>query len=570
MVNNQEKYSSRKRSDLINFTLYLAIIIVLNVAGAYVFKRFDLTTEKRYTLNEKTVEFLESLDDKVYIKVYLEGEFTPAFTRLHDETREILDEFRAYSNKDFNYEFINIYDEKNKANLESIQRQLYNKGIVPTELRVKTESGDKSQVLFPGALVTYKGKETVWQIFRQQIGVAPEICVNNSVQGLEYELSNALRKLKRPIKPAVAILQGHGELDTLHTNDLYNALNEYYDVVYLNLDHRINALKPYSGLIIASPDSVFDEKDKFIIDQFVMNGGKVLWCVNGVKHDQDSLRLKGYTLGLSHTINLLDLVFTYGARVNHNLVLDMQCGAIPINRGFKGGAPDFQMYPWYYEPLVMPSTDHPIVKNLELIKFDFASTIDTMSTNGVKKTILLKSSRYSRAQGTPARISLAMVNMKPKEDQFDKPYQNLAVLLEGTFKSNYANRLTDTILKSQDIAFKESSRPNRMIVISDGEILRNDFQFNSMTALPLGYDKYMKQTFGNRTFILNCMNYLIEGADLLSLRAREVKLRLLDKKKIKNLETQWQLKNVAIPMLGITVLGIYLTWWRRKKYTASN
>ncbi len=559
----------KKRRDIMNLFLLLAIIILLNLIGAYFFHRFDLTTEKRYTLNPKTKELLSKLDEGVYIKVYLEGEFNPAFTRLRNEAKEMLDEFRAFSGKEINYEFINIYEEKTQSELEKIQRQLYQKGLIPTELNIKTEKGNKTQIIFPGALVNYKGRETVWQIFKQEnAGISPDQCVNNCVQALEYELSNSIRKLQQPVRQRIGIISGHGELDTAHINDMANALAEYYDVNFVTINHQLSALKKFKTIIIAQPDSVYDEKDKFIIDQFIMNGGRVLWCVDPVYTNEDSLRLTGNTLGLSNSLNLEDMLFNYGVRMNYNLVNDLQCAYIPINRGFKGGAPDFKMYPWVYAPLVLADSvvsKHSIVKNLDLVKFSFVSTLDTVSANGIKKTVLLRTSRYSRLQSTPARVSLAMTALKPMESQFNKPFQPIAVLLEGNFTSLYKNRMVASIANDSSINFVESGKPSAMIVIGDGDVIKNDNYYSK-----LGYDKYMKQQFANKTFLLNCVNYLCDGADLLSVRTREVKLRLLDRKKIKSQETKWRMINLLLPLTIVVVAGLFINYFRKRRYTKSN
>lgn len=558
--------SKQKRKDIVNLVLTIAAIVMINFIGAYYFKRFDLTTEKRYTLNKQTIDLLKNLDDDVYIKVYLEGEFNPAFTRLQTETKEMLDEFRALSKNDFNYEFIDIYDEKNKGEIEKIQRELYGKGIIPVELNIKSESGNKSQVVFPGAIVTYRGKQTAWQIFRQQIGVPPEVCINNSVSALEYELSNSIKKLQQTTKKRIAFIQGHNELDTLQTAGIYDALKEYYEIDYVNINHHIKALKPYSAIIVARPDSAIDEKDKFIIDQFIMKGGKALFCIDQVYTNNDTLRAKGYTLGLSLSKNLDDMLFSYGVRINYNLLNDYTCTTVPVNKGFKG-APDFQMAPWYYNPLVLPGGEHPIVKNLDLIRFEFVSNIDTVTAKGVKKTILLSTSKNTRIQNTPARISLAMTMMKPKDELFKKGPQPVAVLLEGSFKSVYAHRIPLAISQDSSIAFAEKSSPTSVIVISDGDVIRNEIQFSTLQPYPLGYDKFMKQTFANKTFILNCMNYLCDGPDFLNLRAREVKLRMMDKKKLKNESGKWKMINVTLPLVSIVVVGIILTRLRKRKYT---
>ena len=559
---------SVKSKHIMQLIITFAILVMINFAGGYYFKRFDLTSEKRFTLNEETIDLLKNLDDRIYIKVYLAGDFNAAFTRMRNETKEMLDEFRAYSKVDFDYEFINIYDQKKEKDVENLQRQLYQKGIDPVEMRTKSEKGQSMQVVFPGAVVYYKDKEGVWQIYERAEGIDEGVSLNNSIQNLEYSLSNCIRKLQRPIRPRVAFVRGHHELDTNQTKDLYRSLDEYYDVEYIRIKGRVKALKPYSAIILAWPDTVISERDKFIIDQFVMRGGKVLWCIEPVYTNLDSLKLKGFTLGLANNINLDDILFNYGVRVNPELVQDMQCGGIPVNRGFKGGQPDWQIFPWVYKPLVLPQNNHPIVKNLDLIRFEFAGTIDTVKAEGVKKTILLQSSKYSRTQSVPARVALAMVSNHLNERMFDKGNRPMAVLLEGTFQSNFALRITDTIANDSAIAFKAKSVPTSMIVISDGDVIKNDFSYSTMSISPLGYDKYTKQKFANKTFLLNCMNYLIDGPKLMSLRSREVKLIVLDRKKTEADPTKWKMYNVIFPLVIMVAIAYFLSWRRKRKFSS--
>lgn len=559
--------SSRKKKDITMLVMLLAILLLVNFVCSFYFKRFDLTSEKRYTLSPSTINMLKKLDDVVYLKVYLQGDINPSFARLKNETREILDEFRAYSNGLIEYEFVNLSDNPNKDEVGKIEQQLYDKGIVPEQVVEKTKEKTSQVLLWPGAIVSHKGKEGVWQIFKRQVGIPPEQCINNSVQELEYSLTNSIRKLQLIKKPEVVFLEGHGELDTIQTADLMKSLSEYYTVYRSPLNHNLKALQGTDAIVIAQPDSAFDEKDKFIIDQFIMRGGKALWLIDPVYTNMDTFRLKGFTLGFKNELNLEDMLFKYGCRLNPVLVQDLQCATIPINVGFKKGQPNFQMFPWLYNPLVLPSINHPIVKNLDLIKFEFAGTIDTVTAYDVKKTILLQTSKYTKTQPTPARVALAMVNFQPKEDQFRNSYQNVACLLEGKFESVYKNRLTRTIMNDSAIAFQDKSKPTKMIVVSDGDIAKNDYQRTTGMIYPLGYDIYMKQTFANKTFLLNCMNYLLDDEGLLQLRSREVKLRLLDKKKINLQGNQWKMINLAYPLGIIVLLGLTQFYIRKKRYS---
>ena len=571
MVKEKKHTTSNKRKDMLNFVMTVSIVVLANFVFSFYFQRFDLTSEKRYTLAESTRKLLKDLDDVVYMKIYLQGDLNPDFTRLRNETKEILDEFRAYSNNQIDYEFINPGENPNKDEVDKIEKQLYEKGITPEQVIDKSKKGQKvtESLLWPGAIVTYRGRELPWQIYKKQAGggFSAEVSINNSVQELEYGITNSIRKLQAPRKPEVTFIEGHGELDTLRQYDFMRSLSEYYSVNRTSIDQKLEALRGTDVIVITQPDSAFVEKDKFIIDQFIMNGGKVLWMIDPVYLNMDTFRIKQFTLGFNNDLNLTDMLFKYGVRLNPVLVQDMQCATIPVNVGFKNGQPNFKPFQWLYSPLLMPDIDHPIVKNLDLIKMEFAGSMDTISARGIKKTILLHTSRYTKAQPTPARVALAMVQFKPKEIQFQNPYLAVACLLEGEFTSNYENRMPHNIANDSAIAFKEHGKKTKMIVISDGDIAKNDIR-RSTGPLPLGFDQFTNQTFANKTFLLNCVNYLLDDEGLLQLRAREIKLRLLDKKKIEGKESKWQLINIALPLAIVILFGMIQFYIRKKKYAS--
>lgn len=559
--------NSNKRKDILAVIIAIAILILLNVIGKIVFSRFDLTSEKRYTLSESTKKLLKELDDVVYLKVYLQGDFNPSFTRLRNETKELLDEYRSYSNNNIEYEFINPLDNPNKEETDKIERQLYEKGIIPEQVVDKTAEKVSETLIWPGAIVTYKGRQSVWQIFRRQLGYEQEQSINNSVQELEYGLSNAIRKTTLIKKPEVLFIEGHDELDTITCADFMRSLTEYYNVSRVKINNKLYALKGADAIVIAQPDSAFDEKDKFIIDQFIMNGGKALWLVDPVYINRDTFNMKGYTLGFKNELNLDDILFKYGVRLNPVMVQDMQCSQVPINVGFKQGQPNFKLFPWIYYPLILPSATHPIVKNLDLIRTEFIGTLDTVYSKNIKKTILLQTSKYTKTQPTPARVALGMVKFKLKEDQFKNSFQNVACLLEGSFESVYKNRLPSVFYKDTTFNFKEQGKPTKMIVVADGDIARNEYQRSTGMIYPLGYDVFTRQQFANKNFLLNCMNYLLDDEGLLQIRSREVKLRLLDKKKVNLQKTKWKLTNVALPLAIILVFGLLQYYLRKKKYS---
>lgn len=557
-----------KTRDLTALGLAIIIMVLLNFVGSFVFHRFDLTSEKRYTLSPATKKILSELNDVVYVKVYLEGDFPAGFKHLRNETKEMLNEFRAHSDENIEYEFINPSENSDKKQRDEVYKQLYNKGLQPTNLEVKEEGGTSQQIIFPGAMVSYKGKEMPLNLLNTQLGQSPEAQLNNSVQALEYELSSCIKNLGSALKPQIGFVEGHGELDTLSLEDIKNSLSEFYFTKRVKINAQLNALDGLKAIVIAKPDTAFSEKDKFIIDQFIMKGGKVLWAIDPLYTSVDSLKKTGATLAVPYDLKLEDMFFKYGVRINPNMIFDLQSSAIPINKAMRGQQPKFELMPWILSPLITPTGNHPIVKNLDVIKVDFAASIDTISAKGIIKTILLHSSKYSRIINAPVRVDLRLVNMKPDEAQFRDSYQPVAVLLEGEFESVYKNRIPPKIASDSAIAYKDHSIKTKMIVVSDGDIIRNDYQFSSRKAYPLGYDKYTNQTYGNKNFILNCMNYLCDDSGLISIRSRELTLRMLDKKKSKTEHLKWQLVNTLLPLLAILLFGFLHNFWRKRKYAS--
>lgn len=544
-----------------------AILLLLNFLGSFLFKRFDLTSEKRYTLSASTKKLLRELDDVVYIKVYLQGNFNPSFTRLRNETKEILDEYRAYSDDKIEYEFVNPLDNPNKEEVENIEKQLFQKGIMPEQVIDRSSQKVSETYIWPGAIVTYKGKESVWQIYKKQVGYQQEQSINNSVQELEYGLSNSIRKNQVIRKPEVVFIEGHGELDTIYAADFMTSLTEYYNVSRVKMNNKLYSLKGADAIVIAQPDSAFTDKEIYLIDQFIMHGGKALFLVDPVFIDRDTLNTKGYTLGFKNELNLDELLFRYGVRLNPVMVQDLQCARVPINVGFKKGQPDFQPFPWMYYPLILPVSNHPIVKNLDLIRTEFIGTLDTVFARNVRKTILLQTSKYTKTQPTPTRINVGMIRYRPDERQYNNSFQNLACLLEGTFESVYKNRIPSAFMQDSAFDVMSQSKPTRVIVVADGDVAKNEYQRSSGRVMPVGFDSYMNEQFANRTFLLNCMNYLLDDQGLLQLRSREVKLRLLDKKKIAQQTTKWKVVNVGFPLAAIFLFALIQFYIRTKKYS---
>ncbi|RLD40186.1 MAG: gliding motility-associated ABC transporter substrate-binding protein GldG [Bacteroidetes bacterium] len=573
---------NRKQQQLFQLGGIVLILVLINLISSMLFTRFDLTSEKRYTLSPSTTEILKDLDDIVFFKVYLEGEFPAGFKRLQKETKELLDEFRAH-NKNIQYEFINPSANENIKERNDTYQLLVEQGLQPTNLQVKTKSGLDQQVIFPGAIVSYRNSQVAVELLEAQMNVPPEAVLNNSIQNLEFKFTNAIRKISRKKKPAIAFIQGHGELDEKETFDIANTLAEDYIVDRLIINEKINALvkrtlvdsatneykvfPKYAAIVIAKPDSVFSGKDKFIIDQYIMYGGKVLWLIDPVFVSMDSIQRQETTVAVQNKTGLQDQLFTYGARLNENLVMDLVAMSIPLRTGQIGNQPQISFFPWYYFPLVTPFEKHPIVKNLNTIKTQFVSSIDTIKSVAVKKTILLKTSPYSRVVPIPAMVSLAITREEPNERFYHDPPQTIAVLLEGVFQSDFRNRIPPSLSQAKEIGFRDRSQPTSMIIISDGDIIRNQFHIPNGYPLPLGYDQFTRETFGNKNFILNALNYLTDGSELISIRSRELKLRLLDKTKVNNSKIFWQVFNLLTPVVLVMLIGLILIWLRKRKYT---
>ena len=557
---------SVRQNSIIRLLLGVAIIILVNVIASFVFTRFDLTSEKRFTISKPTRYMLKKLDDVVYAKVYLEGEFPAGFKRLRNATREMLDEFRAYAGENLQYEFIDPTASKDVKERNQLYQQIASLGLQPTNLEMKEKGGTAQKIIFPGAVFYYRNQPFAVQLLKDQVGTAPEVMLNNSIESLEFELANTIHKATQKTKSVVRFLIGQGESEQKKILDIAHTLGENYDVDTASINGRLKSIDNCKLLIVANPTQRFDEKDKFIIDQFVMRGGKVLWLIDMMDASMDSLSSSNATLALARELNLEDMFFKYGFRVNPNLVLDMQSAPIPIVTSYVGNQPQQRLIPWYYFPLIFPSSEHPVVRNLNAIRCEFVSSIDTVEAPGVNKTVLLSTSKYSLVAFSPARISLSILEQEPDKKQFNKGAQTVALLLEGNFSSLYTNRIPDELASAPEIKFKTQSGPTKMIVISDGDIIENKIRKSTGTIYPLGYDKFTDQFYGNKSLLLNCVDYLLDESGLIAARTKQVKLRLLDKSKLAENKNTVVYSNAFIPLALVMLLGVLKFYFRKRKY----
>lgn len=574
------RFSKQKKNSIIQLMAGIIIIVAINIISSFLFTRSDLTSENRYSLSDATKQMLNDVDDIVFFKVYLEGDFPAGFKKLKRETREMLDEFRAY-NKNIQYEFINPSDAGTQEERNRVYQELMRKGLNPTELRVSEKEGASQKIIFPGMVVTYLDREVSAHLLVSQKGQPPEQALNKSVQNLEYNIGNAIQKLMSGEKKKVAFITSNGELPENRTVDIENALKEYYTVERIRIDGKLHSLTErkeidsvgfivqpkYDVIILAKPDSAINDKDKFIVDQYLMHGGKIVWFVDPVHASMDSLRSKARTIGLARDIGLRNMFFNYGFRVNTNLVMDLNSSAIPIITGNVGGEPQYEYLPWLYFPVLMPESDHPIVATLNNVRTEFVSSIDTIKSPLIEKTALLSTSPYSKTINAPAPISLETARDKPNPEEYKGPPQTVGLLLEGKFRSFYDNRVPPSIIDSKTIAFKDYSTETQMVVFSDGDIIKNQLHYSRGFPLPLGYDQFTRQTFGNKDLILNTINYLTNDQGILSARAKDFKIRLMDQTKIEDKRVLIQIINTLIPVLLVIIIGLVQAHLRKKRYT---
>ncbi len=565
---------NNRRDAIFILLITMAILMLANILSQYLYTRFDLTSEKKFSIMPSTKKMVRGLKDAVTFKIYLEGDMPAGFKRLRQSTRDLLNELRAYGGKNIQFEFIDPVAGKSEDERKAILEELLAKGLAPANVQTGSANQSKITMVYPCAVAYYYGREYPIQLLENQIGYDKEQVLNNSAISLEYKFATAIQKLTMYRPPQVAFTTGHGELNQAQLADIQQQLNNLrYHVGVMDITKGYNISSDFDALIIAKPTVPFDEKDKYKIDQYIMHGGKVMWLIDATTADFDSLKvsLTGQFV-VDKNVNLDDQLFKYGARVNTDLVEDINmCSPIPLKVGNMGNAPQIELFPWYYFPLLLPAGDHPIVKNMDPVASQFASTVDTIRNPGVKKTILLRTSDNSKAVMTPARVHFGILQQKPNPQYFNQPRLPVAVLLEGEFQSLYKNRMTKEFLaigdSISDLKFVDHSPASKMIVIGDGDIIRNELRQDG-SAYPLGYYSVSRQTMANKDFILNCIQYLVDTSGILETRNKEVKLRLLNKIRVQEEKVKWQVINIIVPIVLIVLFGIGFNYFRKKKYAA--
>ena len=579
MWNGWKKSKNLKRSHWLEMGVTVLIVLSVNVIDHFLYARLDLTSEKRYTLSDSTKQLLKGIDEPLLYRVYLDGDMPSDFKRLQNETKEMLNQLRAY-NRNVSYEFVNPNNFGSDEERRVFFQKLGEKGIQPAQVQMKGDNGVTSLLLLPAADVFYKGRETTVQLLQNQQYVGQADLLNNSIQNLEYALTSPVRSLSQGMKQSIGFLQGQGELSGGVLYDIQRALQEFYSLEYVTIDGQIQSLtshhknskdstyrfiNKFDLLIVAKPTEAFSEKDLFILDQYIMYGGKVLWLIDPLNAEIDSLSTHGQVLATRYPLGLDEMFFNYGFRVNPNVLMDIRCRPIPLPVGIVGENPQYRFCPWYYFPEIVPLSEHPIVRNLDLIKTDFVSSIDLID-NDIKKTVLLTTSEYTRVKNAPAMIDLNDARMEPDQRLYNKSHLPVAVLLEGEFKSTWRNRLTPELMEQEAIGYRETSEPTKMIVISDGDIIKNRFDADKELAYPVGYDSYTRTLYANKELLLNAVNYLVGDEGLMDSRSRSVTLRKLDENKARERRSFYQIINIIVPLLLLGAAAGVITIIRKKKY----
>ena len=561
------KTQGYKKKAVLQISALLLGLIALNIFTSNVYTRLDLTQDNRYTLSEATINSIKNVDSPIIVDVFLSGDDFPAeFRRLHKETKQLLEEFSA-ENKNIKFNFINPIEDD--ATRERNIQQLNDRGLIPMQLSVQ-ENGKASQaIIFPWALASYNDATVTISLIKNKIGATQQELVSNSVQHLEYAFADGFNKLTTPKSKKIAFLKGNNQLEDKYIADFAKKLGEYYfiapftlDSISKNAQKTLDKLNAFDLIISAKPTEAFNESEKLVLDQYTMHGGKSLWLIDAVAIDKDSLSNEaGKNFAITRDLNLTDFFFNYGIRVNPVIISTPYSAPITLEMG-EGSNVQLQNLRWPYSPLVTSKNNHPITNNLDLIKFDFANQIDTLKNN-IKKTILLKSAPLSRLEGTPREISLDIVTKEQNPQVFNKGPQNIAVLLEGEFTSAYNNRIKPFKLSNE----KNKSTTTKMIVIADGDIIKNPIGRNGPGEL--GYDTLTKTFYsGNKEFLLNAVNYLLDNDGLINIRSKELVIAFLDQQKIASQKAKWQLINIGLPLVLLGLFGFTFNYIRKKKYTA--
>ncbi len=555
-----------KKSIYIKFTFYFLIILFINLS--FVTRSMgsiDFTADKRFMLSEASRGILSNLQEDIHITLFLDGELPNGFTRLRNSTIEMIQSMKSFSGGKFDFQIIDPYGGSNSEN-ENVSQLLIEKGLYPTNLNVKSKSGITQKPIFPWATIGLGDREIAVNLLQTKMGISSEEVLNNSIQNLEYSLISSIKKLTQDKQAVIGFTEGHGEPTDLQLFDAMQSLMSNAQVGRIDLGAMdFGSLDKLSLMIIAKPTKPFSESDKFKIDYFVQNGGHVIWAIDPIDASLDHLRKTGSQPLVNYTLNLEDQLFTYGARINSQLIADLNCGQIPVNSGLKAGENQIHLAPWIFFPILIPTGVHPIIKNLDGIRTEFISPVDSVGNSSIKKEVLLTSSPFNRIINPPSMISLQMIDEPLDPKIYQSNALHLGILLSGKFPHLFQNRPIPSGINEQEVPGGET-KTAKMFVIGDGDWLINQVNQSDQSPFPLGWDRYTNQQFANKSFLLNLVDYFLYDESLIAIRNREVKLRLLDKVKIEENKLYWQLINVLLPLVVLIIIASIQQLIRKNKY----
>ncbi len=539
--------------------IFITGLIIINLLAQHFDYKIDMTGDKRFTLSKTSLQVVKNVTQPVQIIVFLKGDFPSYFKRLANETENLLEDFKQ-ENSHIDYVFINPVEQGN-----DYIKSLVNKGLQASEISLR-RSGKMEQVMvFPWAIIKQGKKEIPVSLLTDSYSNNLDDQIEKSIENLEYALVNGLHLINAGKHQKIAVIKGNGELDDLHIADFLMTLGEKYRLAPFTLDSlqtnpqkTLKDLQDYDLAIVAKPTEKFNAQEKFALDQFLMNGGRMLWLIDAVKAHKDTLMYRGKTYALNAELNLTDLFFNYGVRIQPVLVKDLIAAPVVLKVGQVGNKPQLEQFPWFYSPLAQPNKKSVIGKNLDMVKLDFVSPIDTLK-NTIKKTVLLTSSPKTQLIGVPTEINFDEIGKKPDINQYTAGTQIFGVLLEGVFKSAYNHRV-----KPIKIAQPLNQGQSALIVISDGDIIKN--QTDKGKPLPLGFDKWSKMTYDNKTFLINAVDYLMDKNGVISLKNKDIKLHLLDQNKLTAELSKWRWINLLFPLILLGIFSIVYHYYRKKMY----
>lgn len=563
-ANSSELTATNRRRDLLRFAAVLGGLLLVNFVAQRLFFRLDLTEEQRYTMSPATKTLLRDLKEPVTITVYLTGDFPPAFRRLEQGVRETLTEFQVYGGANLTYIFIDPSAASTEAARNQFYTSLFKKGLKPTNLGA-TENGKRvEKIIFPWAVVSVGGRDQNVLLLRGNQAAPADVRLNQSIEGLEYTLASTIRALTPSLRKRIGVVEGHGELTNAQAGDILGAWQQQYDVFRVTLS-KVQDLRTLDAVVVAQPKTPYSEDEKFKLDQFITQGGRALFFVDALRVDLDSVSRNGVALATPYDLNLDDLFFKYGLRLNPNLLLDLNSGQIPLVTGTNGNKPKIEPMPWQLYPLINQFSPHPITRNLDAVYLKFTGNLDTVKATGIRKTVLLTTSRYTRVLSAPVPINFNDARLPPNPKLYQQGFQPVGYLLEGQFPSLFANRARPGTLRFQPEKAPQA-KPSKLVVLADGDFIRSDLDPKTGNPYRLGFDRLANTEFANRELVLNATDYLLDETGLIAVRGKQITLRPLDKVKLAEERRRWQLLNLGAPLALLALFGAVRAWQRKRRY----